>query len=192
MSWHRRTMPRCMKPAALAAMSLLLAGCAGLQQSTAELAMFYRDYAGPAAGRPTALMRLSADGVIRVTPDSGCADFLKPDTGVALFSMPSTKDYSHLHNRKLGVKGDAPPGITSTEIALEAGKPAVISFTRNWTHRGTGYLCQVHRSLTPEAGAQYQLLAEPVLAEGRCTFVVARVSEPAALVPTAEAKLCGR
>lgn len=185
-------MPRLLKPAALAAASLFLAGCAGLQQSTAELAMFYRDYAGPPAGRPTALMRLSADGVIRVTPDSSCADFLKPETGVALFSMPSTKDYGHLHHRRLGVKGDAPPGLTSTEIALEAGKPVVISFTRNWTVRGTGYLCQVHRSLTPEAGAQYQLLAEPVLAEGRCTFVVARLSDPPAIVPTTEARLCGR
>ncbi len=172
--------------------TLVLAGCAGLQQSTAELAMFYRDYAGPAADRPTALMRLSADGVIRITPDSACADFLKPETGVALFAMPSTKDYSHLHNRRLGVKGDAPPGMTWTEIALEAGKPAVISYTRNWTHRGTGYLCQVHRSLTPEPGAQYQLLAEPVFDQGRCSLLVARLSEPAVIVPAAEAQVCGR
>lgn len=187
-----RSFGRAAAQVAGAAVALTLVGCAGLQQSTAELAMFYRDYAGPAAGRPTALMRLSADGVIRITPDSSCADFLKPETGVALFSMPSTKDYGHLHHRKLGMKGTAPPGMTSTEIALEAGKPVVISYTRNWTHRGSGYLCQVHRSLTPEAGAQYQLLAEPVLAEGRCTFVVASLSEPPALLPTAEARLCGR
>lgn len=179
------------KLAAVTVGALVLAGCAGMKQSTGEMAMFYRDYVGAPAGRPTALMRLSADGAIRITPDSTCADFLKPETGVALFSTYSMKSYAHLHQRKLGVVGDAPPGLTSTEISLEANKPVVVSFTRNWVHQGTGYVCQVHRGLTPEADAQYQLVAQPLFSEGQCALLVTRLSEPQALVPTTPAKLCG-
>ncbi|MFM2119516.1 MAG: hypothetical protein RL722_984, partial [Pseudomonadota bacterium] len=138
-----------------------------------------------------ALMRLSADGVIRVTPASTCADFNKPETGVALFSSPSTKDYGYLHNRRLGVMGEAPAGRVSTEIALAGGQPVVLSFTRNWVERGTGYVCQVHHSLVPEPGVHYQLEASPVFAEGKCLVAVSRLSEPAALVVTEPAKLCG-
>lgn len=153
--------------------------------------MFYRDYVGPPASSATALMRVSADGAIRITPNSSCADFSKPETGVALFSTFSMKDYGHLHNRKLGVRGEAPPGLTSTEIALEAEKPVVISYARNWTDRGTAYTCNVHKSFTPRARAQYQLLAEPIYAERTCGVLVAELTEPPSIVPTLPAKLCG-
>lgn len=176
---------------AISLATTFLAGCVGMKQSTGEMAMFYRDYTGATNGVPTALMRVSADGAIRITPNSACADFLNPQTGVALFSTYSMKSYDHLHNRKLGVVGEAPPGLTSTEISLEADKPVVISYTRNWTHRGTGYICQVHRGLTPDTDAQYHVVAEPIFAEGQCAVMVTRLSAPQGPVPTLPARLCG-
>ena len=176
---------------ALALVSAGLAGCASLPQSVGEAAMFYRDYVGPVGQPGAALMRVSADGVIRVTPGSSCADFAKPETGVALFSGQSTKNYSYLHNRKLGVQGDAPANFTSTEIALEADKPVVLSYTRNWVVWGTAFTCQMHRAMVPERGAHYQLLAEPVFDAGACTLLVTRLTEPVVVVPAVPAKLCG-
>ncbi len=153
--------------------------------------MFHRDYVGPADTAGAALMRLSADGAIRITPGSSCADFSKPETGVALFSTYSLKDYSHLHGRSLGVSGVAPEGLTSTEIALTAGTPVVVSYSRAWAARGTSYTCQLHRTFVPESGVHYQLRAEPVLSEGQCVFAITRLTEPAAVVPAVPARLCG-
>lgn len=166
-------------------------GCVSMPQSVGEAAMFFRDYVGPFAKPGAALMRVSADGAIRVTPDSSCADFSKAETGVALFSTQSTKDYGYLHGRKLGVQGEAPKGLTSTEIALEGARPVVFSYTRIWTVRGTAFTCQMHRTFVPEPGAQYQLLAEPLFNEGKCSMLVARLSEPVSVVPAAPAPLCG-
>lgn len=171
---------------------LLLGGCVSMPQSVGEAAMFYRDYVGPVGQPGAALMRVSADGVIRVTPGSGCADFAKPETGVALFAAPSTKDYQYLNNRKLGVLGEPPAGFTSTEVALEGGQPVVLSYTRIWTVRGTAFNCQMHRAFVPDAGASYQLLAQPLLDEGRCLMVVTRLTEPTTVVPAVPAALCGR
>lgn len=176
---------------ALVSAAALTTGCAGLPQSVGEAAMFYRDYVGPVGKPDIALMRVSADGAIRVTPQSACADFSNPETGVALFSAPSTKDYRYLNNRKLGVPGDAPAGFTSTEIALESERPVVLSYTRTWTVRGTAFTCQMHRSFVPEAGASYQLLAEPLIDEGQCALLITRLTEPAVAVPAVPAKLCG-
>ena len=162
-----------------------------MPQYAGEAAMFYRDYVGPVAKQGAALMRVSADGVIRVTPGSTCADFSKAETGVALFSAPSTKDYQYLHNRKLGMQGDPPKALTSTEIALEGDRPVVLSYTRLWTVRGTDFTCQMHRTFVPDAGAQYQLLAEPQFDEGKCVMFVTRITEPAFIVPAVPAKLCG-
>lgn len=178
--------------AALALLSAsLLTGCASMGQSFGEAAMFYRDYIGPVGQPDAALMRISADGAVRITPDSSCADFAKPETGVALFSSPSTKDYSYLHGRKLGVRGEAPPGLTSTEVALQGDKPVVLSFTRTWVVRGTAYTCQVHRSFVPNAGAQYQLQAEPLFADGQCAVQLTSLSDPPAPAPLLPARLCG-
>jgi len=153
--------------------------------------MFHRDYVGPVGTPRAALMRVSADGVIRVSPGTSCADFSKPETGVALFSTYSMKDYGHLHNRKLGVQGEPPNGLLSTEIALEADKPVVVSYTRTWSTRGTAYTCQMHRTFVPEAGVHYQLQAEPLFSEGICSLAVTRLTEPARLVPASPARLCG-
>lgn len=169
----------------------LLAGCVSMPQSVGEAAMFFRDYVGPVAKPGAALMRVSADGAVRVTPESSCADFAKAETGVALFSAPSTKDYGYLHGRKLGVQGEAPKGLTSTEIALEGARPVVLSFTRVWTVRGTAFTCQMHRTFVPEPGAQYQLVAEPLFNEGQCSMLVTRLSEPLSVVPAVPARLCG-
>lgn len=172
--------------------ALLLAGCVSMPQSVGEAAMFYRDYIGPVGQPGAALMRVSADGAVRVTPGSTCADFAKQETGVALFSSPSTKDYQYLHNRKLGALGEAPPGLTSTEIALAGGQPVVLSFTRVWTVRGTAFTCQMHRSFLPDAGASYQLTARPLLNDAQCEMVVTRLTEPASVVPAVPVALCGR
>lgn len=157
--------------------------------------MFYRDYIGPVGQPDAALMRISADGAVRVTPGSSCADFAKPETGVALFSAPSTKNYSYLHDRKLGVRGDGPKGVTSTEVALQGDKPVVLSFTRTWVNRGTAYTCHVHGSFVPAAGAQYQLQAEPLYADGQCAVLLTSLSDPPAnppaIVPLQPARLCG-
>ena len=162
-----------------------------MPQSVGEAAMFYRDYIGPVSKPGVALMRVSADGVIRITPESSCADFSKPETGVALFSTPSTKDYKYLHNRSLGVQGEAPKDLTSTEIALVADKPVVLSYTKTWVVRGTAFTCQMHRAFVPDANAHYQLLAEPLLDEGKCTMFVTRLTEPTFIVPAVPAALCG-
>lgn len=200
---ERRLAPRSHTIVALAAMPtrlsasvalsavVLFAGCVTMPQSVGEAAMFYRDYVGPINDPNAARMRVSADGVIRVTPASTCADFQKQETGVALFSTPSTKDYRYLHNRKLGVQGDAPKGLTSTEIALEGERPVVLSYTRNWTVRGTAFACQMHRAFVPNARAQYQLQAEPLFEEGQCAMIVTTLTEPGSVVPTVPAKLCG-
>jgi hypothetical protein len=176
----------------LASLAFALSACATtMGQSFGEASMFYRDYVGPPEEAGSALVRLSADGVIRITPKSTCADFSKPETGVALFSTFSLKDYRHLHDRKLGMKGDAPPGLVSTEVRLKANEPAVISYTRNWTTRGTVYTCQMHRSFVPQAGAQYQLLAVPVVDEGKCGLVITELAEPPSTIQPTAAKLCG-
>lgn len=173
------------------AVMLSLCSCAHLPQSVGEASMFYRDYVGPVDDPTAALVRISAYGAVRVTPGSECADFSKPETGVALFSSFSLKDYGHLHNRKLGVAGEAPAGLVSTEIALKANQAAVISYTSNWTDRGMAYTCQVHRRFVPDAKTQYQFTAQPIYADGQCQVQIARLDDPPLPVPMAVAGLCG-
>ena len=168
-----------------------LSACTSLPQSVGEASMFYRDYVGPPENQSAALVRLSADGVIRITPNSTCADFSNPRTGVALFSTFSLKNYGHLHNRKLGVRGSSPEGLTSTEITLEPDRPVVITYSRNWTERGTAYNCHVHRSFVPKATSHYQLLADPVYSERACRVLIAELTDPPSIVSSTPAKLCG-
>lgn len=174
----------------LIAVSFLMSSCAGVGQSVMEASMFYRDFQGPSADSPHARIRLSADGALRITPNSSCADFMKPETGVALFSTFSMKDYSHLHGRQLGMQGEAPAGLLSTEIRLKANEPAVITFTRSWQVRGTAYSCHVHQQIRPEANAQYQLLAVPLFDEGRCSVKISSITAPLSVVPVSDAQRC--
>lgn len=177
-----------------AALSILAAAgtaaCITLPQSVGEASMFYRDYVGPKELPSAALMRLTVDGIVRVSPGSSCADFSNPHTGVAVFTSPSTKDYSHLHNRKLGVVGRAPAAQTSTEIALEPGKPVTLSYTRSWVVRGTSHLCQLHRTFVPESGVHYHFQAAPVYAEAKCSVATVRLTEPSSPVLLEPTKLC--
>lgn len=167
-----------------------LAACGDFKQSTAEASMFYRDYAGPAAAAGVARVRLSAEGVVRITPGSDCADFTRPETGVALYSAFSLKDYSYLHDRKLGMSGEPPAGLVSTEVTLKANEPAVITYSNSWTLRGTNYTCHVHRRVLPAADAQYQLVARADQDAGDCVVELTDLAEPGREVPVAPAQRC--
>lgn len=168
-----------------------LAGCAGFKRDFDLNTMYSRDYVGPADSEAAALARLSAQGIIRITPASSCADFAKPATGVALFSTPSLKDYSHLHNRKLGTRGVAPSGLLSTEVRLRAGEPVAITYSQPWERLGVQYVCHQHRTFTPQADSHYQILGQPGAKEGQCELTVTEVTTSATPVATAAAPLCG-
>lgn len=175
----------------IVAAAVLLAGCAGFKRDFDLNTMYHRDYVGPADSEAAALARLSAHGVIRITPASSCADFAKPATGVALFSTPSLKDYSHLHNRKLGTRGIAPPGLLSTEVRLRGGEPVAITYSLPWERLGIQYVCHQHRTFTPQADSHYQILGQPGAKEGQCELTVTELTASATPVATTAAALCG-
>ena len=170
----------------------LLSACSAIDQNLGMATMFHRDYVSPPAGPDTALMRLSADGAIRISPRTACTDFSRPDSGVALFSTYSMKSYAHLHDRQLGMVGDAPTGLTSTQIRVPTDAPVVVTYSRSWAEGSNTFTCHVNRTFQPLAQHQYQVIGVPDIASRRCGVVIAEITPVPAPVAATEAPACTR
>ena len=109
---------------------------------------------------------------------------------MALYAAFSLKDYGYLHDRKLGMSGQPPAGLVSTEVTLQANEPAVITYSNTWTQRGTQYSCHVHRRVLPASNAQYQLVARTDADAGDCLVELTDLVEPGREVPVAPAQRC--
>lgn len=145
----------------------LLAGCATVAGMTDDAATWMRAYAEPPASRPHALMRASVVGQLRLIPGSACMNFKAPGSGAVISSTVGLLNDTSHHDRKQGMRGQAPAGYQSAELRLPAGVPSTLVYGAVWRD-GAGHVrsCQVARSFVPMAGQQYQMTSTVDAATG--------------------------
>lgn len=138
--------------------AFLLTGCATVAEMTDDAATWMRAYVEPPASQLHALMRASVAGQLRLIPGSACMNFKTPGAGAVISSTISLLNDTSHHDRKQGMRGQAPAGYQSAEVRLYAGVPSTLVYGSVWRD-GAGHVrsCQVARSFVPVAGQQYQM-----------------------------------
>lgn len=178
---HVRYWPAC-------GIAFLLAGCATVAEMTDDAATWMRAYVEPPASQPHALMRASVAGQLRLIPGSACMNFKTPGAGAVISSTISLLNDTSHHDRKQGMRGQAPTGYQSAELRLYAGVPSTLVYGSVWRD-GAGHVrsCQVARSFVPVAGQQYQMTSVVDAATG--CGVELRMLDSGELVDTQAAPL---
>lgn len=167
-----------------------LSGCAMTSRIVNQTTMYWRDYTEPEEGSQNAFARFSTSGVLRLTPNSSCANLSDKNGGVAIFALYSLKDYSYLHGKRRGVPGVEPPNLTSTELRIQGGEPIFISYTDNWGSGGGQYTCSINKIFHPAIKGRYQVTAQRMINERSCLLFVYDIEHPQELLPTTEAPAC--
>lgn len=142
----------------------LLAGCGNI----ANVRSFSTAYSEPVSG-PMAKIRIISNGMVRAVPNSQCIDWRLPGAGVMVVNRAG---FAKVTQQDLGMQKTERtrlslqrPGVASSELAIQAGKPIVLHFMGmgTTTMRGSGstftttrVACNKGYSFVPEAGKEYE------------------------------------
>lgn len=153
------------------------------------MAALSRDYMEPTEG-PTAKVRFSTNGELRLIPDRNCVDWSAPGSGVVvsdktyLFGKPS-----HI-GKKINMSGTAPAGMTSAEVLVAGDKPVTVDFYSYVSIGDWRYWCQASIAFIPKANEEYQVAVEHDGPGGKCSFPIRSLTSPLARVQTYFVKAC--
>jgi len=176
------------RPLIAAALPLAMLGCAS-DPRVQEAALTWRAYVEPAAPAPLALARISTDAYTQISPGDRCLNAANPAAGGAVSNFANPLGLVKLHTgARKGVRGDAPAGLASGEVALPAGVPVTVYYRNSGTVGTTAFNCRGSAWFVPAEGMHYQVTATIAPDRTTCGLVVAALTDtgvqPVAVTPT--------
>lgn len=170
-----------------------MGGCATTPYGDFTMPMS-KAYAEPTQG-DRARIRVSTDGALRLAVNTTCSRWDDPASGVGPVHPGGGPLLTKVHNGKtLGMPGAPPPGSTTSEFYVAAGRPVLFHYmkTQQATYT-TIAVCNGLFAFVPEAGKDYQAIFMQS-ADGRiCTRgVVDLGNRNATIANLSNQKICGQ
>lgn len=130
----------------------------------------------------TGRLRVSTDGAVRLANNTTCSKWTDPNSGVGPVARGPL--LTHAHNGKtIGMPGDAPAGLVSSEFYVPAGQPLLLHYMKQ---QGVSYstvaYCDGLVAFVPEAGKDYQAILRQTPDGARCIRGVVEIGSPAAAI----------
>lgn len=138
---------------------------------------------------------MSTDGAVRLAVNTTCARWDDPSSGVGPVAPRGGPLLTKAKTGQvLGVPGDPPSGLASTELYVPSGRPVLFHYMKQQsTSSTTVAVCNGMFAFIPLAGKDYQAIFSQSQGGARCLRGAIDLADPGSKIENlSDGKLCGK